>query len=145
MQHGELPVVQAVEDVPAPLARAVPSVQPPLVAALPFRIGAPEVASFPYAQWDRLTRQLDGRERQRLARIVLRFLRLGAGRERQRLLQLDVEPLLELARLEAASRERWTTFRPFLATRENPAGTVDRATIDAAVEEAHAKARSAAA
>ena len=50
-----------------------------------------------------------------------------------------------LARLEAASRERWTTFRPFLATRENPAGTVDRATIDAAVEEAHAKARSAAA
>ena len=56
-----------------------------------------------------------------------------------------VEPLLELARLEAASRERWTTFRPFLATRDNPAGTVDRTTIDAAVEEAHAKARSAAA
>ena len=56
-----------------------------------------------------------------------------------------VEPLLELARLEAASRERWTTFRPFLATRDNPAGTFDRATIDAAVEQAHAKARTEAA
>lgn len=56
-----------------------------------------------------------------------------------------VEPLLELARLEAASRERWTTFRPFLATRDNPAGTFDRATIDTAVDKAHAKARSEAA
>jgi len=28
--------------------------QPPLQAALPFRIGAPEVASFPFALWDRL-------------------------------------------------------------------------------------------
>jgi uncharacterized Ntn-hydrolase superfamily protein len=47
-----------------------------------------------------------------------------------------VEPLLELARLEAASRERWTTFRSFLATRQNPTGTVDRAVIDAAIEKA---------
>lgn len=47
-----------------------------------------------------------------------------------------VEPLLELARLEAASRERWTTFREFLATRENPAGTFDRAAIDARIEQA---------
>src|SRR6185436_8991380 len=47
-----------------------------------------------------------------------------------------VEPLLELARLEAASRERWTTFRSFLATRQNPVGTVDRAVIDAAIEKA---------
>ncbi len=54
-----------------------------------------------------------------------------------------VEPLHELARLEAASRERWTTFRPFLATRDNPAGTFDRATIDATVDRAHAAARSA--
>ena len=30
--------------------------QPPLQAALPFRIGAPEVASFPFALWDRLLR-----------------------------------------------------------------------------------------
>lgn len=44
--------------------------QPPLVAALPFRIGAPEVASFPYALWDRLTRQIDLRERQRLAQYL---------------------------------------------------------------------------
>ena len=56
-----------------------------------------------------------------------------------------VEPLLELARLEAASRERWTSFRPFLATREKPAGIFDRATIDAEVDKAHAAARSAAA
>lgn len=45
-----------------------------------------------------------------------------------------VEPLLELARLEAASRERWTRFRPFLATDGRPAGELDRAVIDAAVE-----------
>lgn len=44
--------------------------QPPLVAALPFRIGAPEVASFPYALWDRLARQLGGHERQRLAQYL---------------------------------------------------------------------------
>lgn len=44
--------------------------QPPLVAALPFRIGAPEVASFPYALWDRLTRQMEVRERQRLAQYL---------------------------------------------------------------------------
>jgi uncharacterized Ntn-hydrolase superfamily protein len=47
-----------------------------------------------------------------------------------------VEPLLELARLEAASRERWTHFRSFLPTRENPAGVFDRAVIDAAIEKA---------
>jgi len=47
-----------------------------------------------------------------------------------------VEPLLELARLEAASRERWTMFRSFLATRRNPAGIFDRTVIDAAIDEA---------
>ncbi len=52
-----------------------------------------------------------------------------------------VEPLLELARLEAASRERWTHFRTFLATRENPAGTFDRATIDAGIERSLAAER----
>jgi uncharacterized Ntn-hydrolase superfamily protein len=56
-----------------------------------------------------------------------------------------VEPLLELARLEAASRERWTTFRSFLATRQNPAGLFDRTRIDAEVEKSQAAARAQAA
>jgi len=54
-----------------------------------------------------------------------------------------VEPLLELARLEAASRERWTTFRTFLATRQTPAGLFDRALIDDAIERATARAKAA--
>jgi uncharacterized Ntn-hydrolase superfamily protein len=45
-----------------------------------------------------------------------------------------VEPLLELARLEAVSRERWTHFRAFVPTRENPAGIFDRAELDAGIE-----------
>jgi uncharacterized Ntn-hydrolase superfamily protein len=45
-----------------------------------------------------------------------------------------VEPLLELARLEAVSREAWTQFREFLPTRESPAGTFDRGKIDAAIQ-----------
>jgi uncharacterized Ntn-hydrolase superfamily protein len=45
-----------------------------------------------------------------------------------------VEPLLELARLESVSREMWTRFRPFLPTRQNPAGIFDRALINAEVE-----------
>ena len=44
------------------------------------------------------------------------------------------DPLAELGRLEAVSRERWVHFRPFLPTRKNPAGITDRATIDAGVE-----------
>lgn len=44
-----------------------------------------------------------------------------------------IEPLLELARLEAVSHERWTHFRAFTATRENPAGIFDRAEIDAGI------------
>lgn len=44
--------------------------QPPLAAALPFRIGAPEVASFPFALWDRLTRQLGAPARQALAQYL---------------------------------------------------------------------------
>lgn len=46
------------------------------------------------------------------------------------------DPLAELERLEAVSRERWVHFRPFLPTRENPAGITDRATIDAGIEAA---------
>jgi len=44
------------------------------------------------------------------------------------------DPLAELARLEQVSRERWVHFRPFLPTRQNPAGITDRATIDAGIE-----------
>ena len=44
------------------------------------------------------------------------------------------DPLAELERLEAVSRERWVHFRPFLPTRKNPAGITDRATIDAGIE-----------
>lgn len=44
------------------------------------------------------------------------------------------DPLAELARLEQVSRERWVHFRPFMPTRQNPAGNTDRATIDAGVE-----------
>jgi uncharacterized Ntn-hydrolase superfamily protein len=51
------------------------------------------------------------------------------------------EPLQELARLEAVSRERWTHFRAFVPTRENPAGIFDRAAIDAAVERSLAAER----
>ena len=67
------------------------------------------------------------------------------GREQYSELDLrvddHVEPLLELARLEAASREQWTTFRTFLATRENPAGVCDRAQIMAAVERSQTASR----
>jgi uncharacterized Ntn-hydrolase superfamily protein len=52
-----------------------------------------------------------------------------------------VEPLLELARLEAVSREHWTTFRDFLPTRENPTGVFDRAKIMAAVQRSQAAER----
>ena len=44
------------------------------------------------------------------------------------------DPLAELARLEQVSRERWVHFRPFMPTRQNPAGITDRSTIDAGVE-----------
>jgi uncharacterized Ntn-hydrolase superfamily protein len=51
------------------------------------------------------------------------------------------EPLAELGRLEAVSRERWVHFRQFLPTRRNPAGITDRAIIDAAIEAAIASER----
>jgi uncharacterized Ntn-hydrolase superfamily protein len=44
------------------------------------------------------------------------------------------DPLRELERLEQVSRDRWVHFRPFLPTRENPAGITDRATIEAGIE-----------
>jgi uncharacterized Ntn-hydrolase superfamily protein len=51
------------------------------------------------------------------------------------------DPLTELERLEAVSRERWVHFRKFLPTRKNPAGITDRATIDASIEAAIAGQR----
>src|SRR3954463_1490238 len=41
------------------------------------------------------------------------------------------DPLGELGRLEAVSRERWVHFRRFLPTRNNPGGVTDRSIIDA--------------
>ena len=49
------------------------------------------------------------------------------------------DPLRELERLEAVSRERWVHFRKFLPTRDNPAGTTERATIDADIAAATAR------
>jgi uncharacterized Ntn-hydrolase superfamily protein len=52
-----------------------------------------------------------------------------------------VDPLAELERLEAVSRERWVHFRQFLPSRKNPAGVTDRETIDAGVAAAIADAK----
>src|ERR1700722_6198345 len=46
------------------------------------------------------------------------------------------DPLTELERLEAVSRERWVHFRKYLPSRKNPAGITDRAVIDASIEAA---------
>src|SRR3954447_10647940 len=46
------------------------------------------------------------------------------------------DPLAELERLEAISRERWVHFRRFLPTRANPCGITDRTIIDATIEAA---------
>ena len=43
------------------------------------------------------------------------------------------DPLTELGRLEAVSRERWVHFRKYLPSRKNPAGVTDRAVIDAGI------------
>jgi uncharacterized Ntn-hydrolase superfamily protein len=44
-----------------------------------------------------------------------------------------IDPLSELERLEAVSRERWVHFRKYLPSRKNPAGITDRAAIDAGI------------
>jgi uncharacterized Ntn-hydrolase superfamily protein len=51
------------------------------------------------------------------------------------------DPLAELERLEAVSRERWVHFRKFLPSRKNPAGVTDRKVIDAGIEAAIASER----
>jgi uncharacterized Ntn-hydrolase superfamily protein len=49
------------------------------------------------------------------------------------------DPLAELARLEAVSRERWVHFSAFLPSKKNPYGELDRAKIDAGIAAALAK------
>jgi len=51
------------------------------------------------------------------------------------------DPLAELERLEAVSRERWVHFRKYLPTRNNPAGVTDRRIIDSEIEAATASER----
>ena len=51
------------------------------------------------------------------------------------------DPLAELERLEAVSREHWVHFRKYLPSRENPAGITDRAIIDAGIDAALASQR----
>ena len=46
------------------------------------------------------------------------------------------DPLAELARLEAVSRERFVHFARFFATRQVPGGTWDRAVIEAVIQQA---------
>ncbi|WP_296507422.1 PLP-dependent aminotransferase family protein [Rhodoferax sp.] len=43
---------------------------PPLQPALPFRIGAPEIATFPFAVWDRLARQASKEQRMAQAQYL---------------------------------------------------------------------------
>jgi uncharacterized Ntn-hydrolase superfamily protein len=54
-----------------------------------------------------------------------------------------VEPLGELERLERVSRERFVHFSKFTPTRDNPAGIVDRAVIEAEIAKALAAERKA--
>jgi uncharacterized Ntn-hydrolase superfamily protein len=49
------------------------------------------------------------------------------------------EPLQELARLEAVSRERFVHFRPFMPSRRDRVGVTDRAVIEAGVAAALAR------
>src|SRR5436305_13281674 len=51
------------------------------------------------------------------------------------------DPLNELERLEAVSRERWVHFSKLLPSKRNPAGIIDRAELDARVAAALAEAK----
>ena len=50
------------------------------------------------------------------------------------------DPLAELERLEAVSRERWVHFRKFLPRKDDPVGEIDREVINAGIEGAVASA-----
>ena len=43
------------------------------------------------------------------------------------------DPLAELARLEAVSRERWVHFAKFLPSKRNPVGIIDRGELEAGI------------
>jgi uncharacterized Ntn-hydrolase superfamily protein len=43
------------------------------------------------------------------------------------------DPLAELERLEAVSRERWVHFAKFLPSKRNPVGVIDRAALEAGI------------
>src|SRR4051812_29595619 len=43
------------------------------------------------------------------------------------------DPLVELGRLEAVSRERWVHFAKFLPSKRNPVGIIDRAQLEAGI------------
>jgi uncharacterized Ntn-hydrolase superfamily protein len=51
------------------------------------------------------------------------------------------DPLAELARLEAVSRERWVHFSKLLPSRRDPVGIIDRAELDARVAAMLAEAK----
>ena len=51
------------------------------------------------------------------------------------------DPLTELERLEAVSRERWVHFSKFLPSKRNPIGIVDRAQLEAGIVAALAEAK----
>lgn len=53
------------------------------------------------------------------------------------------DPVAELRRLYAVSLERFQPFTQFLPSRANPAGTTDRAAIEAGIERFHAQRRAA--
>jgi uncharacterized Ntn-hydrolase superfamily protein len=44
-----------------------------------------------------------------------------------------IDPLTELERLEAVSRERWVHFAKFLPSKRNPVGIIDRAQLEAGI------------
>jgi uncharacterized Ntn-hydrolase superfamily protein len=46
------------------------------------------------------------------------------------------DPLAELERLEAVSRERWVHYRKFLPRKQDPVGELDRDVINAGIEAA---------
>jgi uncharacterized Ntn-hydrolase superfamily protein len=54
-----------------------------------------------------------------------------------------VDPLAELERLEAVSRERFVPFSRFIPSRRDPAGVTDRAVIEAGIAAAEAAAAEA--
>src|SRR6185295_5936155 len=43
------------------------------------------------------------------------------------------DPLAELERLEAVSRERWVHFAKFMPSKRNPVGVIDRAELEAGI------------